>query len=157
MPLPLRTDFTQTSLEHVKSHNEVNSEVNILARSTFWRNISSGATSLLVNGWTGSVTIRRDNNLIYCRLGALNGSAATSDKFLSMPAGFSPVGPLTQPSRATDDSVLWVRIVGGTDAASGLHASRAKQMISGVETLLMWYASPTSPFPSSGSYPGISS
>ena len=157
MPLPLRTDITTTTTGHAEIHNQTNAEVNTLGRTTGWRNVSTGGSSLLVNGWTGTVHIRRDNNTIYCRIGSLSGTAATADKFMSMPAGFSPVGPSCAPTRAADDSTLWVRIVGGADAASGLHASRSKLMLAGVENVLVWYASPTSPFPAEANYPGVAS
>ena len=155
MPLPLPTTVTNTTTGHASLHNQVNTEVNLLGRTTGWRNVSTGGSSLLVNGWTGTVHIRRDNNTIYCRIGALSGTAATADKFMSMPAGFSPIGPSSAPTRASDDSTLWLRIVGGADAASGLHASRSKLMLAGVENVLSWYAAPTSPFPAEAAYPGI--
>lgn len=54
---------------------------------TGWR----GVTGPLLNGWTmGSYRIRRVGSLVSFVIGSLNGSAATSPQFETLPAGFQP-------------------------------------------------------------------
>lgn len=54
---------------------------------TGWR----GVTGPLLNGWTmGSYRIRRVGSVVSFVIGSLNGSAATSSQFETLPAGFQP-------------------------------------------------------------------
>ncbi|NQD42708.1 hypothetical protein [Glutamicibacter halophytocola] len=87
MALPLPTDVTIDTAGHADLHNDVNTEVNRLGQDTGRRDVKS----LLINGWTAaSVEIQRSNGRCYLRIGALNGSSATSSRFMDMPAGFQP-------------------------------------------------------------------
>ena len=87
MALPLPTDITENTINHDQLHNNVNAEVNRLGQDTGRRNVAT----LLINGWTAtSVEIQRQAGRCYLRFAGLNGSAATSSRFMDMPAGFQP-------------------------------------------------------------------
>lgn len=85
--MALPTNVTTSTTGHADLHNNVNAEVNRLARDTGRRDVSS----LLINGWTASsVEIQRQDGRCYLRFAGLNGSSATSSRFMEVPAGFQP-------------------------------------------------------------------
>lgn len=63
-----------------------NSRWQMVYGDTGWRDISS----LLVNGWTGYVWLRRINNYGYFQFSALNPAAATATRCIDFPNGFGP-------------------------------------------------------------------
>lgn len=71
----------------VKVWDYQNSREQLVYGDTGWRNVSS----LLVNGWTGTVRIRRVGDLVYLRVYALNGVNATSATFMNGITGFRDV------------------------------------------------------------------
>lgn len=87
MALPLPTNVDVNTTGHAGLHNETNEEVNILGRDTGRRDMAT----LLINGWTAAnIEIQRQNGRCYLRFAGLDGSAATSSRFMEVPAGFQP-------------------------------------------------------------------
>lgn len=87
MAFPLPTNITVDTAGHAGLHNDTNTEVNRLGQDTGRLNVAS----LLINGWTAtSIEIQRQNDRCYLRFAGLNGSSATSPRFMDMPAGFQP-------------------------------------------------------------------
>ncbi|WP_440102367.1 hypothetical protein [Glutamicibacter mishrai] len=130
--MALPTNITVDTAGHAGLHNDVNAEVNRLARDTGRRNV----TSLLINGWTASaVEIQRQNDRAYLRITGLNGSAATSSRFMDMPAGFQP--PLileTYPQRDSSGTIkqgITLSLSGGFTMPSGtVHGTASAREIS---------------------------
>lgn len=53
---------------------------------TGWRDVSAS----IVNSWTTTgLLLRRVGNTVYCAAGSISGTAATANKFLGLPAGFT--------------------------------------------------------------------
>lgn len=65
-------------------YDTVNARQQLFYGDTGWRDISA----LLVNGWTGTVRIRRTLYDVTLQIVTLSGAAATSGTFLTAPAGF---------------------------------------------------------------------
>ena len=85
--MALPTNITAGQPGAIAGFNATNAEVNRLARDTGRRDV----TSLLINGWSATaVEIQRQNDRCYLRITGLNGSAATSSRFMDMPSGFQP-------------------------------------------------------------------
>ena len=73
--------------DHKGHHYTIHAEVNKLSRDTGRRNMAS----LLINGWTATtIELQRVNERTFIRFKGLNGSAATSSRFMEVPAGFQP-------------------------------------------------------------------
>lgn len=80
----LPTGLTTGNTSHIPNHNTLHAEVNELSRATGLRDI----TSLLANGWTATgVRIERVRDLVYFYWRGLDGSAATSNAFLTFGSG----------------------------------------------------------------------
>ncbi|NQD40910.1 hypothetical protein [Glutamicibacter halophytocola] len=85
--MALPTNITADTTGAIAGFNATNAEVNRLAQDTGRRNVGG----LLINGWSATaIEIQRKNERCYLRITGLNGSAATSSRFLDMPAGFQP-------------------------------------------------------------------
>lgn len=131
MALPLPTNVTIETAGHADLHNDVNTEVNRLGQDTGRRNV----TSLLINGWTANaVEIQRKNERCYLRITGLNGSAATSSKFMDMPAGFQPyLITETYPQRDSSGTIkqgVTLSLSGGFTMPSGtVHGTASSREI----------------------------
>ena len=73
----------------------------VINGDTGWRNISS----TLVNGWTGTVLVRRVNRDVHWAFYGVNGTSATAQDFIPSPAGFSCSGMGRLASVARGDGV----------------------------------------------------
>ena len=132
MALPLPTNVTVNTAGHAGLHNDTNTEVNRLGQDTGRRNVAS----LLINGWTASaVELQRQNERCYLRITGLNGSAATSSRFMDMPAGFqSPMILETYPQRDSSGTIkqgITLSLSGGFTMPSGtVHGTASAREIS---------------------------
>src|SRR5574343_767248 len=84
--------------------DQVNSRPQMVYYDSGWRDISS----LLLNGWTGSLFIRRADNMVMLRTSGLSGAGATSDTIATIPSGFRLEATISQilPANATDATVV---------------------------------------------------
>lgn len=76
----------QTAGRALYTYDEQNSRDQLIQGDTGWRDISS----LLKDGWAGSVYIRREDYRVTVRFDALNPAALTTNAPLVLPLGFAP-------------------------------------------------------------------
>lgn len=130
--MALPTNMTENSPGHVQDHIDTNKEVNRLAQDTGRRNVAG----LLINGWSATgVEIQRQNDRAYMRITGLNGSAATSSRFMDMPAGFQPPMILeTYPQRDSSGTIkqgVTLSLSGGFTMPTGtVHGTASSREIS---------------------------
>ena len=115
---------------HTGHHQTVHAEINRLSRETALTEVKSQ----LINGWTAtSVLLQRINNRCYLYIQGLNGTAATSSRFMECPAGYQP--PLvieTGPQRDISSEMtqgITVSLSGGFTLPTGTrHGSVAREI-----------------------------
>lgn len=81
------TRVDQTAGRAIYQWDDVNNREQLIYGDTGWRDISS----LMINGWTGTLFIRRSNQTVTL-YGMLNGTSRTSDHFIATASisGFKP-------------------------------------------------------------------
>ncbi len=82
----------------------INARAQMVYYDSGWRDISS----LLANGWTGQLFVRRTDNVVLLRSAGLSGAGATADTVATLPTGFRSESTINQilPANATDATVL---------------------------------------------------
>lgn len=97
----------QTAGRAIYTWDHLNQREQLIYGDTGWRDISG----LLLNGWTGTVFLRRLGHTVFLRHNALNRASATGANFMTVPAGFA--------SGASDALSIVTRPVTGSTPAYG--------------------------------------
>jgi hypothetical protein len=110
------TRIDQTAGRVIYQWDDVNNRDQLIYGDTGWRDVSAS----LMNGWTGtSLWIRRIDYTVYIRAYSMIGTAATLNKFYTLPTGFNRSPSGTEYLTAADGfTVIGVESAGGVLAFS---------------------------------------